>query len=124
MRWWLALTFAAIVALTAFSVAEVFNTRAASAFHDRAEELAIGQSVSASRSVGKALRKGILADAVPRDRRPPHSSVYVFSTGGDRLSGDTSRAVRFEPCPRDRRRFARRCAETATSGRSTTASRS
>ncbi len=99
MRWWLALTFAAIVALTAFSVAEVFNTRAASAFHDRAEELAIGQSVSASRSVGKALRKGILADAVPviADRR--NSSVYVFSTGGDRLSGDTSRAVRFESVP-------------------------
>jgi two-component system, OmpR family, phosphate regulon sensor histidine kinase PhoR len=103
MRWWLALTFAAIAALTAFSVAEVFNSRASSAFHDRAEELAIGQSVSASRSVSKALQRGILASAAPviADRR--NSSVYVFSTSGEPVGSQISRAVRFSSVPEGRR---------------------
>ncbi|MGH3050089.1 MAG: histidine kinase dimerization/phospho-acceptor domain-containing protein, partial [Gaiellaceae bacterium] len=99
MRWWLALTFAAIVALTAFSVAEVFNRRAASAFHDHAEELAIGQSVSASRSISKALDRGILADAMPviADRR--RFSVYVFASGRQPLSSETSFNVPFSSVP-------------------------
>ncbi|HET7566506.1 MAG TPA: PAS domain-containing sensor histidine kinase [Gaiellaceae bacterium] len=99
MRWWLALTFAAIAAVTAFAVATVFNHRAASAFHDRAEELAIGQSVSASRSVDKALRRGILADATPviADRR--RFSVYVFSAARTPLSDEVSFDVRFADVP-------------------------
>lgn len=103
MRWWLALTFAAIAALTAFSVAEVFNSRAASAFHDNAEELAIGQSVSASRSVSKALAKGILADAVPVIAERRASSVYVFAPDATALSAEVSRAVSFSAVPEGRR---------------------
>jgi signal transduction histidine kinase len=103
MRWWLALTFAAIAALTAFSVAEVFNHRAASALHDHAEELAIGQSVSATRAVSKALGKGILASAAPviADRR--RFSLYVFDPDGQPLTPETSREVGFASVPEGRR---------------------
>jgi two-component system sensor histidine kinase VicK len=103
MRWWLALTFAAIAALTAFSVAQVFNRGAASALHDRAEELAIGQSVSASRSVSKALGKGILASAVPVIAERRRFSVYVFAPDQQLLSGSASRAVPFTAVPEGRR---------------------
>ena len=58
MRWWLGLTFAAIVAVTSFSVAEVFNHRAAGALRQRAQDLAVGQSVSASQVTAKAIENG------------------------------------------------------------------
>ncbi|HET7572606.1 MAG TPA: HAMP domain-containing sensor histidine kinase [Gaiellaceae bacterium] len=122
MRWWLALTFAAIVALTALSVAQVFNRGAASAFHDRAEELAIGQSVSASRSVAKAIRRGILADSLPlvADRR--RFSVFVFSRDRSEL-GEAGRGVSFADVPDGTRALRRalagdRYVETVDGGRS------
>lgn len=123
MRWWLALTFAAIAAVTAFSVATLFNHRAASAFHDRAEELAIGQSVSAGRSVDKALRRGILADAVPviADRR--RFSLYVFAPDRKPLSDATSFDVPFASVPEGGRALrsalaGNRFVETVDAGRS------
>ena len=99
MRWWLALTFAAIAALTAFSVAEVFNRGASKALHGHGEELAIGQTVSAGRSVSKALTNGILGSAVPviADRRL--LSVYVFAPDGTLLSDTASRGVSFGRVP-------------------------
>jgi signal transduction histidine kinase len=99
MRWWLALTFAVIAALTAFAVAQVFNHRAASALHDHAEELAIGQTVSASRSVSRALQRRILSDALPLITERRRSSVFVFSRDGVPLAGTTSRGVAFATVP-------------------------
>lgn len=103
MRWWLGLTFAAIAAVTAFSVAQVFNHSAASALHDRAEELAIGQSVSASRSVSKAIDRGILADAAPviADRR--RFALFVFAADGSPLTPESSRSFSFASVPEGRR---------------------
>jgi signal transduction histidine kinase len=99
MRWWLALIFSAIAALTAFSVAEVFNHRAASALHAHAEELAVGQSVSAARAVSKALQRGTLADAVPAAAERRSFSLYVFSADGAALPVDGSRNVPFSQVP-------------------------
>lgn len=103
MRWWLALTFAAIAAVTAFSVAQVFNHRAASALHDHAEELAIGQSVSASRSVAKALRKGILADALPLIAERRRFSIFVFAPDRTPYSARLSRGIPFTTVPEGER---------------------
>ena len=103
MRWWLALTFAAIAALTAFSVAQVFNHGAASALHDHAEELAIGQTVSASRSISKAIEKGILPSAMPIVSERRRLSVYVFGPDSVPLTGDGSRGVDFGIVPEGRR---------------------
>jgi two-component system, OmpR family, sensor histidine kinase VicK len=103
MRWWLALTFAAIAAVTAISVAEVFNRGAANALRDRAEELAIGQSVSASRSVSKALRNGYLASAMPLIAERRRFSIYVFAPDQELLSSAMSRSVPFSRVPDGRR---------------------
>ena len=48
MRWWLALAFAGIAALTALAVAQVFTARSESAIHDRAQELVAGAAVAAA----------------------------------------------------------------------------
>ena len=103
MRWWLGLTFAAIAAVTAFSVAEVFNHRAATALRSHAEELAIGQSVSATRAVAKALDRGILSDAAPLIAERRRLSLYVFSTSGTLVTPDVSRSVAFAGVPDGRR---------------------
>ena len=99
MRWWLALTFAAIAAVTAISVAEVFNRGAANALRDRTQELAIGQSVSASRSVSKALQNGYLESAMPVISERRRFSIYVFAPGRELLTSSTSRSVPFDRVP-------------------------
>lgn len=54
MRWWLALVFAAIVAVTAFAVGEVLTLRAEQAFRERARELAAGSAVTAASAISAA----------------------------------------------------------------------
>jgi two-component system sensor histidine kinase VicK len=99
MRWWLGLTFAAIAALTAFSVAEVFNRRAASAFRDQAEALAVGQSVSTARVVAKTRAQGTLGDTVPVIAAHRRFSLYAFAADGHPLTPGVSRGVAFAKVP-------------------------
>jgi signal transduction histidine kinase/HAMP domain-containing protein len=99
MRWWLGLTFAAIAALTALSVAQVFSRRAESAIRDRGVELAIGQTVSAASATSQALKRGDLSQAATliADRR--RFSLWVFANGGSPLTSTDSRHVAFEDVP-------------------------
>jgi signal transduction histidine kinase/HAMP domain-containing protein len=99
MRWWLAVTFAAIAAVTAFSVAEVFNRRSAVALRSHAEELAVGQSVSAAHAISKALQRGTLANAAPIAAERRSFSLYVFSASGAALRVGGSRSVPFAQVP-------------------------
>jgi two-component system, OmpR family, phosphate regulon sensor histidine kinase PhoR len=103
MRWWLALTFAGIAAVTAFSVAEVFNHRAATALRHRTEDLAVGQTVSAAGAASKALRQGILANAASVIAERRSFSIFVFSPTGAPLTPGTSRGVRFTDVPQGQR---------------------
>ena len=99
MRWWLGLAFALIAALTAVAVAEVFSRRSAHAFQDRAQELAVGQAVSAADAVDRGFQHGNLNYTldVLTSRRP--ISVFVFAGDGSLLSADTSRRVRYSSVP-------------------------
>ncbi len=103
MRWWLAVIFAAIAAVTAFSVAEVFTHRAANALRAHAEELAVGQSVSAAHAISKAMQKGTLGDAAPVAAERRGLSLYVFSADGGAVSTDGARGVPFSQVPDGRR---------------------
>ena len=51
MRWWLALVFAGIAALTAVAVAQVFTARSESAIRERAQELVAGAAVAAAAQI-------------------------------------------------------------------------
>ena len=66
MRWWLALAFAAIAAVTAVAVWQIVSSRAEHAFKRHAEELALGNATAASGAIARELDAGQdLEDAVP-----------------------------------------------------------
>jgi len=66
MRWWLALAFASIAAVTAVAVWQIVSSRAEDAFHAHAEELALGNATAASGAITRALARGEkLEEAVP-----------------------------------------------------------
>jgi signal transduction histidine kinase len=99
MRWWLGLAFAAIAALTALSVAQVFSSRAESALRERGEELAIGQTVSAAAAAGQAARRGTLGDAVTVIAERRRFSLWVFAHDGTLVTPPVSRQIQFEAVP-------------------------
>jgi signal transduction histidine kinase len=99
MRWWLGLVFATIAALTALSVAEVFNHRADVALRDRGQALAAGQSVAAAQSISLAVRRGDMTTVAPVIAERHRLSVWVFSPSGMLLSSQTSRGIAFQAVP-------------------------
>jgi signal transduction histidine kinase/HAMP domain-containing protein len=99
MRWWLGLAFAAIAALTALSVAQVFSSRAEAALRERGEELAIGQTVSAASAAGQAARRGVLGDAVTVIAERRRFSLWVFAPDGTLVTPPVSRQVQLEAVP-------------------------
>jgi signal transduction histidine kinase/HAMP domain-containing protein len=99
MRWWLAIVFAAIAAVTAVAVAIVSANRSEQAFRDRAEEVAAGRSFSATIELSElAGRAGFesSARAVAERRELP---LFVFSPGGRLLSAERSLGVSFADIP-------------------------
>ncbi|GIU96053.1 MAG: hypothetical protein KatS3mg012_2510 [Gaiellaceae bacterium] len=65
MRWWLALAFAAIAAVTAFSVAEVFTSRSEERIRERSRELAAGEALTAAVELS-AIEEGAAISAAAR----------------------------------------------------------
>ncbi len=102
MRWWLGLVFAAIAALTALSVAEVFSHRADAALRDRGQALAVGQSVAAAQSISRAIARGDTAKATPLIAERHRLSLFVFSKSGRPLSPLVSRGVSYSAVPSGR----------------------
>ena len=107
MRWWLALAFAAIAAVTAFAVAEVLTQRAQQVLSDRAEEIATGSSVAAARELTAALAHGDLSRSIEVLAAGRRLSLFVFNRDGRPISEEGSRGVRFGADPLDRRALAR-----------------
>lgn len=100
MRWWLALTFALISALTAVAVAEVFTRRAESAFRGRAQDLAAGTAVGAAEAIRQALgRSEGLQAAVETSARGRRVALYVFDSSGRLLSGPSSHGTPLTAVP-------------------------
>ena len=88
MRWWLALVFAGIAALTAVVVAQVFRSSSESAIRDRAAELTAGTAVAGASRVAAA-PNGIAARRIATDvasRR--RIALFVFDEAGRLLTSD------------------------------------
>src|ERR1700742_1699321 len=100
MRWWLALTFAFIAALTSLVVAgnALHSTRQSLRGH--AQDLAIGNSLRASGEISDALDKNAAINAtlksVSANRR---LSLFAFDKNGTVLGPYTSRNVRLQNIP-------------------------
>lgn len=93
MRWWLALVFAAIVVLTAVSVAKVMTLRSEKAFRERAEVLAAGTALTAANEILE--RSGSIgtrraAAAAARSRR---IAIFLFDASGRLLTTPSSNGV-------------------------------
>ena len=100
MRWWLALVFAAIAAVTAVAVWQIVSTRAQHAFHAHAKDLALGNTTAASAAITRALADGQrLKDAVPEvaDRRD--LALFVVNRFRVRLTPDRTRRTDYDAVP-------------------------
>lgn len=89
MRWWLALAFAAIAAVTALAVAQVVRSQTEDAVRDRAQELAAGSAVAAAADL-VADSPQTLAQRVPLVARARRLSLYVFTPSGELVSSPVS----------------------------------
>jgi signal transduction histidine kinase len=102
MRWWLAVAFGAIAALTAVAVAQVFSERSASAFRERSSELAVGGAVGAADGVSRAVQRGDLDTALPAIAERRRLSLFVFDSEGRLLTPERSRRVGAAGVPQSR----------------------
>lgn len=88
MRWWLALVFAGIAALTAVVVAQVFRASSESAIRDRAAELTAGTAVASASRISAAPTaadaRRVVADTASRRR----IALFVFDREGRLVTSD------------------------------------
>ncbi|MGE5274686.1 MAG: sensor histidine kinase [Verrucomicrobiota bacterium] len=103
MRWWLALAFAAVAAVTAVAVAEVLTQRAESVLSTRAEEIATGSSVVAAHEIASAMEQGDLPRTIGVLAAGRKLSLFVFDRNRRPLSPGGARGVRFGSDPLDRK---------------------
>lgn len=98
MRWWLALSFALVAALTALVVTQVVSSRAEASLLDRAEELAAGNAVAAATALATADDADELAVIAARTSSSRRISVFVLGPDG-LLTPGRSRGIAYAALP-------------------------
>src|SRR3954453_4557916 len=100
IRWWLALAFALIAAVTALAVASVFSNRSGDAFRGRAKELVAGNDVLAAQDIFSWTLLGTpLQKAVPRAANTHNLALFVYDTKGRVIGPRISRGVYLRDVP-------------------------
>jgi len=122
MRWWLALAFAFIAALTAVVVSQVFNARSEDAIRVRARELAAGSAVIAAHEIRVASDRGDIRSTVDQLGQSRELALFVFDRQGSLLTRERSRGVTVSSLPnfttlRDTALQGRRVVDTVDGGR-------
>jgi two-component system phosphate regulon sensor histidine kinase PhoR len=122
MRWWLALAFAGIAALTAIAVAQVFSAKSESAIRERARELAAGSVLTAALEVSTAstVVETRFLTAELMDSR--EIALFVLDRDGSILTRERARGVTVTSLPnfdalRETALEGRRVVETIDDGR-------
>ena len=98
MRWWLALAFASIAALTALAVTERFIARSEARIDERARELAAGRALTAALELGAVDREGIQAETT-RLGVTRRMALFVFDDAGRLLTRDRAHGVAVAELP-------------------------
>ncbi len=93
IRWWLPLAFAAIAAVTALAVAQVFRSQSESALRGRAQDLAAGSAVGAAAKIGDATTLADARDVTAEQARRRRVALFLFDDKGRLLSAPTSQGV-------------------------------
>jgi two-component system sensor histidine kinase VicK len=99
MRWWLAILFALIAAVTAVSVAYVLTVRSERALRDRAEETAAGYAFRAALAINDAEREQLegRVETLAEERRV---ALFVYAEGGLLLTQRESFGIDVSDVPR------------------------
>jgi two-component system sensor histidine kinase VicK len=95
MRWWLALAFGAVAALTAVVGAELINRNSEEAFRERAQDVTAGRAVRVAIDLAGVSGAG-LQQTVRELAFEQRLSLFVFNGDGDLLSAPRSRGVDLE----------------------------
>src|SRR5215210_545260 len=93
MRYWLAVAFGAITAVTAVAVAQVLSGRTERSFRQYAEEITVGKAVSATGPIERARTEGELERVVARIAAERRTSLFVFDHGARLLTPASSQQV-------------------------------
>ena len=100
MRWWLALVFAAIAAVTAIAVWQIVSTRAQAAFHAHAKELTLGNAINASDAITRARADGEpLEEAVAEVSERRDIALFVVNRYRVLLTPDRVRRTDYRSVP-------------------------
>ncbi len=94
MRWWLALTFALIAAVTAVFVASLLNVRSQAALRQRAEETAAGTALWAAVAIGDTSGDPLLrrVEQLAKERR---LALFVYDANGTLVTSARSVGIGF-----------------------------
>jgi signal transduction histidine kinase len=122
MRWWLALAFAGIAALTAIAVSQVFSTRSEAAIRERARELAAGSVLTAALDISEATTVAELRTRAAELSTARGIAFFVLDRDGSRLTPERARGIAVRTLPnferlRDESLEGRRVVETIDDGR-------
>ena len=122
MRWWLALTFAGIAALTAVAVAQVFNARSEAAIRERASELTAGSVVTAGLEISDATTLGQVRARARELGEARRMAFFVLDEDGRLITPAQARGISLQTVPnfellRDGSLDGRRVVETSDGGR-------
>jgi signal transduction histidine kinase/HAMP domain-containing protein len=94
MRWWLALAFGLVAAVTAIAVGRVYLDRSEAALNARARDIAVGRSVAAVSAVARAVRASRPPGEVLRaEARRRGLVLFAYSADGRLVGPATSAGI-------------------------------
>lgn len=99
MRWWLALAFAGIAALTALAVAQVFTARSESAIRERAQELVAGAAVAAAAQIPPDATEVTIRASASRFGAERELALFAFARDGSLVTPSYARGISVEELP-------------------------
>ena len=99
MRWWLALAFAGIAALTALAVAQVFTARSESAIRERAQELVAGAAVAAAAQISQEATVADIQASTNQFGESRDLALFAFARDGSSVTPRQTRGVSVEELP-------------------------
>jgi signal transduction histidine kinase len=99
MRWWLALAFAGIAALTALAVAQVFTARSESAIRERAQELVAGAAVAAAAEISPGATNAEVRTDAARFGESRDVALFAFAPDGSLITPPRTRGISVEALP-------------------------
>lgn len=90
MRWWLAIAFAVIAALTALVVAGLFAQRSAMAIEHRSEDVAVARSFAAAAEIGRAAELDSLVAQLPDIAVNREVTLFVYDAEGSLIGAEAA----------------------------------